>query len=236
MNQFSLLPILFLLQCIFWWRLCRHAGVTAVVTTSPIAVFLLWSLATSLFAVNGAYDSEAFLLLLPGLWMPGLPVIIAGGLLMTVPGLRAELRRIAEATPLHWFVGFQGLRITALGTLILTLQGRFPEYLEIAIGLPDLAFGISAVVLYQRAKQQKISNDALMLWHIVGVLVVITAGNIGIQRGLPGPLQAFHEQPTAEVMFDMWLVWGPTLVVPLFLLFNALGAYAAIVQSKSEAN
>lgn len=80
---------------------------------------------------------------------------------------------------------------------------------------------------------RKISADALILWHITGIVIVAVPGVLAIQAGLPGAMQVFSQPPTAEIMLEYPMVLGPSLVVPLFFLFNGLGAWAAYVQGKS---
>ncbi|MEM8837695.1 MAG: hypothetical protein AAGE89_06355, partial [Pseudomonadota bacterium] len=73
-----------------------------------------------------------------------------------------------------------------------------------------------------------ISPDALVIWHLVGVLIILVPGGLAIQSGLPGPLQVFKDHPTSEVMFDWPMVMALSLVVPAFLLLNIFAAFAAL--------
>ncbi|UWR21214.1 hypothetical protein [Sulfitobacter sp. S190] len=224
----SALPILFGLQLGFLCAMGLTARSFAAVITALIVGFVLsiWASASAIMAVNGVYESDRFLALLPGLWLPVVPFAL-GFAALTVPMVRKGLLDMCAATPDHWFVAIQALRIAAVGTLIKTVQGDFPLEVELAIGVTDLAFGLSALWLFFKARRSRISADALGLWHIVGVLIIIVPGLIAIQTGLPGPMRVFSEYPTSEVMLDWPMVLAPSLVVPNFLLLNVLAAFAA---------
>ncbi len=227
---FSTLPFLLLAEVTFVFVLGARSSQPGRVTVALFVFALgIWGSVSTWMVLTGIYDSPGFLALMPGLWLPAVPFAIIG-LCLLLPIARRGVRDIAELTPLHWFVAVQALRIAALGTLIKTLRGAFPLESELAVGINDLAFGLSAPWLLKAARRQQISPDALALWHVVGMAIVLLPGGITIQTGLPGPLQAFTKPPTAEVMLDWPLVLAPNLVVPIFLLLNLLGAFASRCQ------
>ena len=226
--------MLFLIQCGFVLWAARIADVSWRPIITVIAIFSLWGLLSTRLALSGVYDSQGFLSLLPGLWLPTIPIFLGLFLFFYLPTIQRSFLEIARHVPVQAFVAIQAIRITALGTLIKTLQGQFPVSVELAIGLTDLAYGVSALLLYRLAKAQRLSSDAIALWHIVGILIVIIPGELAIQTALPGPLEVFAIAPTASVMLDYPMVLAPSLVVPIFFLLNALGATAAIAQSRSR--
>ncbi len=181
-------------------------------------------------ALNGIYDSEAFLALLPGFWLPVVPFAIVGCFL-AVPRVRQSLSELACTASAHWLVAVQVLRIAAVGTLIKSLQHAFPLHVELAIGLTDLAYGISALVLFSAVRGGRLSNDALIIWHIVGVLIILIPGELAIQSGLPGTLQAFDGSHSSTPMLDFPMVLAPSLVVPIFMLFNLLGVFSSYLHT-----
>ena len=234
MSWFSSIPLLFLAQFLFLAAAARRAAAGAPrpshAMTATVAVggaLLAWGVASGWLALSGVYDSDAFLGLLPGLWITTISMMIVLLLILVVGPVRIGLGEILRETPAHWLVGIQVLRISALGTLIRSLQNEFPHHVEIAIGLPDLAYGISALFIYPLARAGRLSSDALIIWHAVGILLLVVAGPASIQTGLPGPLQLFHEPPTAETMFDFPMVLAPSVVVPAFMMLNLLGIAAA---------
>ncbi|GFE65880.1 hypothetical protein [Litoreibacter roseus] len=224
----SMIPFLFAAQLAFLLAIAlRTRSARAIASAGLIAAALsAWGYGITIMAQAGAFDSAAVLRLLPGLWLPVVPFLLLFTL-AALPFVRAGLISIAAGTADHWFVGIQALRIAALGTLIKTVHGDFPLEVELAIGLTDLAFGLSALWLFFRVKRGAVSADALVLWNIVGVLLILIPGGVALQSGLPGPLRVFTDAPTSEVMLDWPMVLAPGLVVPAFLLLNLLAAFAA---------
>lgn len=223
------IPFLFLAQCLFVYFV---AGRVDAQSTAYKLIFplLAWGVLSAILALTGVYDSQAFLSLLPGFWINAVPFVIVAAVMLAAPGTRTDLANIAAQTPHHWFVAIQILRISALGTLVKTVAGEFPEHIELSVGLTDLAFGFSALYVYRLVKNSKLSADALVMWHLVGILLLVIPAGMSIQAGLPGPLQTFTTPPTSEVLFDFPMVLAPSLVVPGFLLLNVLGTYAARLQ------
>lgn len=236
MSRLSSIPILFVVECVFLLLAAnlaenrrRHSARIRNAVLLIIVSLLIWGVVSAYLALSGIYAAPSFLALLPGLWLPIIPLSIVGFVLLLFPFTRSSFHQIALAIPPHWWVGIQSLRMFTLGTLLKTIVGEFPVHVELAIGLTDLVFGVSAMFLYPLAQTRRISTDALALWHIVGVLIVIVPGELAIQTGLPGRLQIFSTSPTAEVMLAFPMVLAPTLVVPIFLMLNMLGAYAALL-------
>ena len=230
----STLPFLFVAQCAFIMLAATHAARSGHATARPVTAGLALCLALAGFAagsgwlaLSGWYDSSAFLALFPGLWVPAVLAVFVGLLLIVSGTFRNGISDIIRQTPSHWFVAIQALRITAVGTLIKTLQGAFPHHVELAIGVNDLLYGLSALAIYPLAAGKRISRDALMMWHTVGIMILIVPGPLAIQFGLPGALQIFADPPTTTVMFDFPMVLAPTLIVPLFMLFNLAGILSA---------
>ncbi|MEM7488665.1 MAG: hypothetical protein AAF390_06025 [Pseudomonadota bacterium] len=223
----STLLLLFVaeLAFLFWigFRGGRPAFEAAVAVGMALAV---WGAVSATMALRGTYETPGFLATMPGLWLPAVPFAVVGATLI-VPGIRKGLLRIADTTPTHWLVAVQALRIAALGTLIKTAQGTFPLEVELAIGVTDLAFGLSGLALFGPSRRGALSADALAIWHLSGMAIILLPGMVAIQSGLPGPWRVFHNAPTSEVMLDWPMVMAPSLVVPCFLLLNLLGAVAA---------
>ena len=223
----STLPTLFVVQIVFCLSLGYRTSAISLRATAIIAAAMsVWASLTTWLALSGVYDAECFLTLLPSLWLPSVPFIIVG-LALVSPSVRRGLVELAATTPAHWLVAVQALRILAIGTLIKTFQGTFPWEVELAIGLTDLAFGLSAIWVFILVRDARIHSDALVLWHITGIALILVPGLLALQTGLPGAMQVFDRPPTSAVMLDWPMVLGPTLVVPVFLLLNLLGAAAA---------
>ena len=192
---------------------------------SLLGVLGLWTVVSSILAIQGLYASPRFWALLPGLWFPFIPVSICLIPFMVSPRFRNSLVEILNSTPVYWLVYLQALRIAALGTLYKTLIGQFPIHIELIIGISDLIFGFSALYIAKRVRSNKINWKTLAIWNLIGAGIIIIPGEIVIQMGLPGALQVFSSPPTAEVMFEFPLVIAPTIVVTLLVTVNGLVAW-----------
>ena len=243
MAHISTIPFLFATQCAFLIAAGRSADVkaggrkramlAAIVLVVPLVV---WGFFSARFALTGVYASQEFLSLMPGLWLPAVPVVITTILLILIPAARSGLHEIALHTPAHWQVAVQALRVCAIGTLLLSLRESFPIHVELAIGVTDITFGVSAALIYRAVKAGRISTDALMFWHMAGFLLIIVPGELAIQSGLPGPAQVFSHLPSSEAMLKFPMVLAPSLVVPNFLLLNLLGVYSAYLAGNRGSN
>ena len=230
--KLSTLPFLFAALLIFMAAITRRAvrlhylrPKSAKIVYKLLVALALWTIASSILAIQGFYASANFYALLPGLWMPFIPVILCTIPFVISSHFRETLEKIINCTPLHWFVYLQALRIAALGTLYKTLTGHFPIYLEIAIGIPDLIFGFSAFYIAKRVTSNTIGWKGLAIWNLIGAGIIIIPGEILIQMGLPGVLQVFSTPPKAAVLFEFPLVIAPTVVVPLLVVMNGLVAW-----------
>lgn len=181
------------------------------------------------------YDSPLFLELWPGLWIALVAPLALLPFALFSAGLRTSLVQVATSTPRHWLVAIQILRLAAVGTLIKTLQGDFPLHVEVAIGLTDIAFATSAIFIFQLVRRGKLSSDALLLWHCVGIGVIIVPGTIAIQSNLPGQMLITGSTPVGA-MLDFPMVLAPTLVVPVFVMLNALGAWSAWFEMRRKSD
>ena len=229
----SSLPVLYIVQCTFLLLAVRQVRVSYAAPVFLVGLITVWGVVSIYLAVAGVYLHDTFLALYPGLWLPLVPLLLVA-LALSAKSIRHKLHSLAMRVPMTWFAGIQILRIAAIGTLYKTLKGEFPVHIELAIGIADLLFGLSAVLIFYLCKNKKISNDALMLWHVMGVIIVAIPGVFAIQAGLPGPMQVFRDPPTAEIMLKYPMVLGPSLVVPVFFLFNMLGAWAAYIQRENK--
>ncbi|HFD87785.1 MAG TPA: hypothetical protein ENJ35_08945, partial [Gammaproteobacteria bacterium] len=112
-----------------------------------VVILLFWGVASGYLSSSGVYTSPDFLALAPGYWLPFVPVVIAITLTMLVQPLRQGLRVLVDDTPVSWLTGIHQLRIMALGSIIKASGGLFPAKFAWYVGIPDLIFGLSAVVL-----------------------------------------------------------------------------------------
>lgn len=201
-----------------------------------VAAWALWGLASAGLSLSGAYASDSFYAMLPGLWMFFIPVFIFAAFSAASRSIRDGIGKVLAATPLHWLVYFQALRLSALGTAFETARGTFPPSFELAVGVPDLLFGLSALYVGKRASEGSISRRAVGWWSLIGAFVIVPSAPFVAQMGLAGPLQVFTAVPSATALFVYPMVVAPTLIVPLFVLFNLLTAQALIGQWSPKRN
>ncbi|MCR9257178.1 MAG: hypothetical protein NXI16_13910 [Alphaproteobacteria bacterium] len=232
---FPALALLFVAQAAVVLYAARHAGRAG--EAGPIAVrvvsyillaLALWGGVSGFLAATGVYQREAFLTAWPSLWITMVPVV----LVMAPTALSATVRRtvfaVVAATPDHWLIAVQVLRIAAVGSIVKALDGDLVFYFPMLIGIPDLVFGLSAIPLALAAARRRLPDWVLLAWHLVGAAIILPAGVVLMQLGLPGPLQVFTDTPTVASVFAFPMALAPTLIVPLFVLFNLMAATAVL--------
>lgn len=192
-----------------------------------LAVLVGWGVLSSTLALTGVYASPRFLSLLPGLWLPFVPFVLAIGGTVISPDLRSALRSAVNHTPRHWQIYVHAARILAIGTILKARAGEFPAYFAYLVGVPDLIFGLSAFIVGRQALADRLHRRSLIAWNLVGVAVILPASPL-MQMGLPGPLEVFTSEPTASRMLEFPMVLAPTLVVPMFVLLNMVAAWVLI--------
>ena len=227
----TILPLLIVGELLFLPLLAWNARSNGYITSTqllatllPVAGLAVWTVMTGILALRGVYESPGFYQFYPALWLPVIPIALVL-VSLTVPNVRLGITASLEATPAHWLAFFQAGRIAAIGTAYHTIQGQFPLYFEVAVGLPDLLFGLSALVVGVLAARQHFGPRELMAWHLVGCLIIVPTAPILLQLGLPGPLQVFTQPPTAEAVYAFPMSLAPTLAVPIFVLFNLLAMW-----------
>lgn len=189
-----------------------------------LAILVAWALASAYFASSGAYIAPGFLQWMPGLWSPLVPFAIVGIALGVSCDFRHALVGILDVTPPQWIVYVQAVRIAALGGLIKTMQGTFPLYFGLGVGIPDLLFGLSALWVAWAVRRGAIGWRGLAYWNLVGFAVVALPAVLLAQMGLPGPLQVFEGPPANEALFVYPMALAPTVVVPFFVMLNLWAA------------
>lgn len=190
-----------------------------------LTVLVAWGILSSAFALTGVYSTPKFLSLLPGLWLPFIPFVLVIGGLLIFPQLSSAIHSLVDHTLWNQMIFFQALRILALGTLFKAYMGLFPIYFALYVGIPDLMFGVSALFVGYHASRKGLSQRSLIIWNMIGAAIVMPAAPL-LQMGLPGRMQIFTAEPSAQRLFDFPMVIAPTLVVPLFFLFNILAVWS----------
>ncbi len=183
-----------------------------------VVVLLVWGTASGYWSSRGVYVSPEFLALAPGYWLPFVPVVITVTLVMIAPTLRQGLRILVDDTPVRWLIGIHQLRILALGSIIKASNDLFPAKFAWYVGLPDLLFGLSAVLLtiFVLGRRQ-ISDRSLMLWHVVGAMVILVPAF--------GFMHIYMHETLFTELFVFPMALAPTFIVPVFVMLNLLAVW-----------
>lgn len=222
----SLTPFLLAAELGFLFLLAVHSQRLTLPRPNmlPVRIYLVWlvayGVATSVLGAHGLYIHPDILALLPGLWLQLITVAAAVLPAVLFASVRNGLRLMVDTTPWHWFAWFHVMRIAALGTAVKTMWGEFPLYFELLVGVPDLAFGLSALWIVSKAKRGALSTEAFLRWNLIGLLVIVPSAPILLQLGLPGPLQVFTGEPDARAVYTYPMSIAPMMGVPLFALIN----------------
>jgi hypothetical protein len=219
--QFSTLPILIALIFGFLWFLARRLQRQGLLNSPQrnwlgllISILLIWGMFVGYQSDRGALTTERFLSMMPGYWLPYIPALIAASLAMLIAPLRNGLRTLVDETPQQWLSGIHIVRILAFGTLIKATMGLFPEKFAWFVGGADLLFGLSAIAVTLLARQGRLSDGFLMLWHLIGALVILVP--------LVGLMHVFMREPLFAELFVFPMVLAPALVVPTLVMLNLM--------------
>lgn len=182
------------------------------------SVVLGWAVFISALASFGFLKSDAFYWSFPAFWMPFVvPILVAVGI-FAMPNLRSNIFKLLDKTPNWWLVAIQGLRWLAIGALIKASLGAFPGVYAWLVGIPDMLFGLSALVVAYLVYKQALNRWAVLSWQVAGILIVLLPSPWIIQMGLPGPVYLLQGPPNAEILFNYPLILGPVVILPLLLI------------------
>jgi hypothetical protein len=232
MEGFSTLPLLFLAQVFGIIHAARRAGLPIGGPIALVSMLAGWGVLSAWLAMTGVFAEPAFLSAWPAFWITFVPVLIVSAPLALAGG-RAAARRLVDRTPASWTVGFQALRVFALGGVLKAMSGDFSLYFALFIGVPDFLYGVSALWLARRGGAP--SQGVLIAWHLLGAAIIVPVGLVILQMGLPGPWRVFTAAPGIDTIFAFPMVLAPTLVVPLFVLANLLTAARLLERRYSAA-
>ena len=205
------------LSWIGWWLLT--GGTESVGYSAAVAFWigsmLVWTIGVSIAAWRGWILKYAWLL--SNHW--GLSLVIAFAVLLfaSVPAIREGVWRAAQSTSDAQLAGIHVLRLLAVGTIIKYLHKELPLHFVIFGSIPDLLFGISAVIVTAAAASQPFSATFLVVWHAVGLSAFLGAG-FAMYFSVESPLRIFHGRPDTSIVFQFPMVLAPNLTVPLLMI------------------
>ncbi len=239
--KFSMVPLLYLIQIVAIYRATKNTHVLGHISASQnkqivliLAIVTLWGGMSTYLGLSGYYQSESFLSSLPGLWIPQIPVLIVMIPWLASKTLRQGIENIIDQTPLHLIMGFEGLRILALGGIIKGYTGEFSSFFSKFIGIPDFLYGvatlIAAVLIYKGVWKEK----SAIIINIIGFIIIVPFAMLLINVGLPGAMYMIEESPSLKTIFELPMALAPTLVVPIFAMVNFLVALRLIKRKRSQ--
>ena len=142
-------------------------------------------------------------------------MVITVTLIVLVQPLRQGLRVLVDETPASWLVGIHQFRILALGSIIKAANGLFPAKFAWYVGVPDLLFGVSALLLTQiLLRRTDVREWKLVAWHLTGASVILVPA-IGF-------MHVYMREPLFSELFAFPMALAPTLLVPTLVMLNLL--------------
>jgi hypothetical protein len=229
--KFSSIPIIFALICAFWVWAARASvrrqeitGMHLHAIYAWLALLGLWGVVTAWLALSGAYLTEYFYAVVPGMWVPLAPVMLSLALLALWPALRHAVWQVTKYTTPQAFFFLHAIRIASIGGIIKAANGFLPQSFVYPIGIPDMLFGLLSLALAITYPSRGYSSKVLIGWNVLGMAVLMSAP-VFMQLGLPGPLYIFNSVPDARSLFEFPMVLAPTLVVTLLFFINGLHAW-----------
>jgi len=186
------------------------------------ALWTAWYFVVRALARRGLLEKHVRLARLPMFWPP-VPWVIIAGLAAAWPGFLPALVVAVQSAPRLGLIGMQCIRVLAIMSIIKARQGLFPPVLARLLAWPDLVFGVSAwVVLALHLRGVALSPGAFAAWNLGGILAIMPVGQLAFSVEALGLVGV--QDPPSEVMLRLPMVWGPTTVVPLMLVLNAITA------------
>jgi len=132
-------------------------------------------------------------------------------------GVIAAVGNVSDAQ----FAVIHILRLLAIGTVIKYLHGELPRSFLILGSLPDLAFGLSAVVVTALLVSGPLDVTWLAVWHALGCAAFLGAG-VAMYFSVPSMFQLFDSKPDTSIVFKFPMLLAPNFTVPLFMVAHVL--------------
>lgn len=220
--KLSILPVYVALVFVFCFELARRArsrrAISAAEVRSVYGLLLTFAAWTAIAVVLGLPGTHVDLMeQVPLLWQAVVPIVLCSTAFALSGTLRSGLRGIAMSTPGHWLVLIQALRIGALGGIVKGLQGEITSDFVFWIGIPDLLFGLSALVVGWLSSRNAIGPRVLIGWNLSGFSLIF----------LPtfGLMSYWMSEPGFRFIFEFPMVLSPSIVIPIFISLNLLHAW-----------
>ena len=220
--KFSILPIFVIFIFIFCIAITRRAKRNQSITIAErrsvyalLLAFFAWTVIAAVLGIKGIHP--ALMERIPLLWQACVPVVMATIGLIFSRTLRSGLRGIAASTPWHWLVFVHVLRIGAIGGVMKGIKGEIKSGFVFWIGIPDLLFGLSALVVGWLLLRDAVGHRFLVIWNLVGAALILLPTFI--------PMSYWMNEPGFVFIFEFPMVLAPSIVLPIFISLNLLMAW-----------
>jgi hypothetical protein len=200
------------------YRAKSQAAIDAGEASTVYGLFvalLIWVGAVSILGIRGVHVS--LMEEIPLLWQAFVPMVIWMSAFAFSAPFRRALWKIAKATPAHWLVLIQALRIGAIGGVMKGLRGEIASSYVFWIGIPDLLFGLSALAVAWSVQRQWMGGRALIAWNLVGFSLIVFPTFL--------PMNYWMNEPGFEFIFEFPMVLAPSIVVSLLISLNLFQAW-----------
>jgi hypothetical protein len=183
---------------------------------SLLVALALWTGVAILMGAQGLHVS--LMSRIPLLWQATVAVGIEMIAFALFPVVRRGLLGIAIGTPMRWLVLFQALRIAAIGSVIKALEGEISSAFPLWVGIPDLLFGVSALLLGWIMSRRTPSERSMIVWNVIGIAVILLP--------LFAMMPYWMNEPGFVFIFEFPMIMAPSIVVPMFISLNGLMAWS----------
>ncbi len=239
-SSFSMVPLLGLALASFWSAAALKTWHANAIDGVELVAFLGWLTILGGYAGLivettrlGLLQTEAFYAVWPGLWVPMIPILATLALAASLPPLRRALVIIVHQVGDRAFVLLHALRIAAIGGVAKGFLGVIPLSFVLPVGVADLVFGLSALAMGLRWPLGGYAPRTLLFWNLAGIALILPAPAL-MQMGLPGPIYVFDTPPDARALFEMPMALAPMLIVPCFLICNAVHALSLLLRTRER--
>ncbi|HEY2528766.1 MAG TPA: MFS transporter [Xanthobacteraceae bacterium] len=179
------------------------------------ALFILWYALALVLSLAGVFRAAANRLptIEFGIFVP----IIIGSVLLW---RSATVRRLVDAVPQSWLVGFQVYRVIGVIFLLLLGDGLFPSVVALPAGGGDVAVGLLAPIVAYAYARGVAARDALVrTWNYLGLLDLAVAVTLAFLSS-PSPFQMLSLDAPNKLISVYPLVMVPVFAVPLAVILH----------------
>ena len=200
----------------------------AASTTGLFVALAIWTVLCVGMGLRGIHAAPWLREALPLLWQAVVPVTIVTTWFFLSPTLRRTLRAVADHTPVVLLVFIQALRIGAVGSILKASKGVITSSFPYWVGIPDLVYGLSALLVGWLVLRRSTGHRSLAIWHIIGAAIIL----------IPtfGFTNYWMNEPGFVFIFEFPMVLAPSLIVPILVALNIFAAWASLraIQNVTE--